>query len=180
MEARKNVLGLRIRYELQPLFPKELGDYPENRLKVYVSIEKGSPSREFITGLEIREAIAKSRLKEGLAIGTMGFEYKPLGRQLCNTSYYPFTYKDKSPFAKKGIASLIESRAIEHARKVFPNARLMTHYAPSDLRIAQIKKRGITFDEITEGAPLQKYRKALRKKLAADLIKGRRARRRAP
>ena len=180
MESRKEALGLRIRYNLmRPSLEEDtIGN---DLLTVSVRVEKGSLSRDFITSPEIREAIAKSRLKEGAGVGSMAFERKALGRQLCSTSYYPLPTKNGgSPFIKKGIASLIESRAIERAKKMFPEARLMTHMSPSELRIAQIRKRGLTFSEITEGAPLEKYRNAMRQKLAADLKKARKARRRAP
>lgn len=73
-------------------------------------------------------------------------------------------------FSGKGIASMIETRALEHVRKLFPQAKRISIYKPQMAMVKRIRKLGFNYKEEIK---LAKFRSTLRNKVASNIRKAR-------
>jgi len=155
-----------------------------------VMVAKGKPAKDFITSPQIRKVLAKATPAEQAYFGGISFRYSPKEKELEITKYFPLPQKEryeivfemlgtsvlppkaKRQFVRKGIASMIEARTIELLRKELPEIRTVSHKYPSDPRELQLRKRGLSGEEIYS-AGFERYRGTLRRKLAKDLKRAR-------
>ncbi len=117
-------------------------------VKVDFYVTSGDPSsKNFVTNSRIRKAINSAGLmqEKPFKIGGMTFSYGAKAATLVWEDYYPFVRAggEKSVFAGKGIASLLEYNVLVKAKEFFPKVKRVSHIAPSDSRARQLRKRGI-------------------------------------
>lgn len=163
----KSKLGLVLTYS------SSQGESPV--LLAFAEIGFGTKSRDFITSPEIREAIMKTKLPLEAKFGKFMLVNDPPTKELMFISYYPHPTNKGLPgeFSKLGIASAIETRIIQVAKKRFPNTTHIVHYDPMSYRVNQLLKRGHTIEEIKSKIEIKEFEKKLRAKRAQDIRKAR-------
>jgi hypothetical protein len=155
-------------------------DTSKETLEVRVFAKEGNPSRRFITNPEIREALRKTNFSQKEEFGHIKFTYHKNTKTLEYTLFFPLpvipktTAKDRSApvkaFAKKGIASFIETRALKYALTKFPEAtKISVHLAKASMR-RRIRLLGFHHAKKTE---LEEFKSKLRERTAANILKAR-------
>jgi hypothetical protein len=152
-------------------------DFTKETLDVKISVGEGSPSANFITSPAIREALAKAAYTKGRSFGHLMFTYHPLKNLLEYTHFFPVPIDlyhpnlgPKLEFEGKGIASIIETRALKFALKKFPKTLKVVMKLPSSFMQARLKKLGFNAEREIE---LAKFKAKLRSKVALDLKRAR-------
>jgi hypothetical protein len=171
-------LGLALDYEHVP-YGGSLKTGPirsKEVLFVIIKVKTSSPSKKFVTTLGIREALAKSDYKEGQEFGHIKFTYNKKTRELDYTLFFPLPLDPerlwgrrnapKKEFSKQGIASMIETRALEEARKYFPRATKITVFKPQRAMVNRLRKFGFNHKQEIK---LKEFREKLRARVAKNI-----------
>ncbi len=168
MASARLLLGLKISYgETTPL--KSFSE-----LKATITVEMGRPAKDFIVNPFVTKLLRTKRINPGFKLGYIKLRYYPDFNLLESLAHYPYPllHQREAPkrgYSRSGIATTIETRVIEEAKRRYPKIKDFKSYAPSEKRREQLGKIGLTYLETWEGAKFQRYRRLLRRKLAKDL-----------
>jgi len=167
---RKEQLGLALEYSEKN---------PNNVVMFALAkVKRGVKSRDFITSPEISEALRKANFEKGFDFGRFILVHDPVKKELGFVAYYPHPPIKlqagvfPGPFTELGIASALETRLVQVARKYFPNVTHIVHSDPTIFRLQQLMKRGHAQQEL-ERIEINSFEKKLREKRVQELRKAR-------
>lgn len=173
-------LGLAIEYEHRHYDGSERTgkDFTKEILEAKISTRISSPSQTFITTPKLRSTLSEYKYPVGKEFGRIKFTYHKKSRLLEYSLYFPLPIDPVSiglgrnrevadpKFTKKGIASMIETKVLDHAIKLFPRATKVSIYKPQIAMRRRIRALGINYKEQIK---LKEFRTTLRGKVAKDI-----------
>ena len=166
----KQVLGLGIEYS----YSEANKTVPS--LRAEFTIKRGISSKTFFTSSALREALIKTGFKEGAQFGKIVIYYESKNKTMQWRQYYPiprdFT-KPLAEFGSKGFAIKLEAIVRKEAILRFPDTKMVTRWKPSLTLQKQLKRRGYTSEQISNGVSVRREAWLLRKALIIGSMKGR-------
>lgn len=171
-------MGLAIEYDHKPYGGSIRTGKILTQEALYVKIvaRNGVPSRNFITTPQIRRALTKASFPMEEEFGRIKFTYNKNTKTLEYTLFFPLPLeqeKFKDPikvFAKKGIASILETRILKQALITFPETKFVSVFDPRAPMRRRIRALG--FDH-RERIRAEEFNTALRRRTALKIKQAR-------
>lgn len=91
-------------------------------------VSENTPSQTFLTNPTIRQLLLENKIQRGTTLGVMTLNLHHSRGCAEIVAYFPFaTQGFKDIFSKKGIAQLLEYRALQLIKKRYPGIVVIAH-----------------------------------------------------